>query len=67
MVVKSITGWLGHGPNSEIQNLDRRDFLGNADNTSLMSASSRLDLNTNQDRKDETRNEENFEDGNFPA
>ena len=32
-----------------------------------MSASSRLDLNTNQDRNDETRNEENFEDGDFPV
>ena len=32
-----------------------------------MSASSRLDLNINQDKNDETRNEENFEDGDFPA
>ena len=32
-----------------------------------MSASSRLDLNKNQDRNDETRNEKNFEDGDFPA
>ena len=67
MALRSITGLSGHGPNSEIQNPDRRDFLGNAGTTSLMSASSRLDWNTNQDRNDETRYEENFEDGDFPA
>ena len=43
------------------------NFSGNARNTPLMSASSRLHLNTNQDRNDETRNEENFKDGDFPA
>ena len=67
IVVKSITGSSGHGINSEVQNPNRRDFLGNADNTTLVSASSRLDLNTNQDRIDEARNKENFEDGDFPA
>ena len=29
MAVKSITGSAGHGTGSEIQNPDRRDFLGN--------------------------------------
>ena len=32
-----------------------------------MSASSRLDLNANQDRNDETHIEGNFEDGDFSA
>ena len=65
--VRSITGSTGHGTISDIQNPDRRVFLGNAGNIPLMSASSRLDLNTNQNRNDEIRNEEDFEDGDFPA
>ena len=32
-----------------------------------MSASNRLDLNIDQDRNDETRNVENFKDGDYPA
>ena len=44
MAVKSITDSTGHGMNGEVQNSDRRDFLGNIKNTQLMSASSRLDL-----------------------
>ena len=67
MVVKSITSSSGHGTNSEVQNPDRRGFLGNAGNTPLMSASSRLDLYTNQDKNDETRNEKKFEHCDFPA
>ena len=42
-------------------------FLQNAGKTLLMWASSRLDLNTNQNGNYETRNEVNFEEGNFPA
>ena len=67
MAVSSITGSSGHGRNSEVQNPDRRSFLRSAGNTPLMSASDRLDLNTNQNRNDETRHEKNFEDGDFPA
>ena len=63
--VRSITGSTGHEPISDVQNPDRRDFLGNVGNAPLMSASSRLDLNTSQNRNDETRNEENFDDGGF--
>ena len=37
MAVKSITDSLVHGPSSEVQNPDRRDFLGNAGNTTLRS------------------------------
>ena len=40
---------------------------GNTANTPLMSASRRIDLNFDQDAKDETRNVENFEDGDFSA
>ena len=65
--MRSITGSSGHGPNNEVLHLDRRDFLRNAGNTPLMSACSRSESNTNQDRNDETRNEKDFEDGDFPA
>ena len=67
MAVRSITGSSGHGPNNEVLYPDRRGFLRTAGNTPLMSASNRLNLNKNQDRIYETRNEENFEDGHFPA
>ena len=63
---RSISGSIGHGSNSDVQNPDRKTFLGNAGNTPLMSASSPLDLNTNQDRNDDTCTED-FEDGDFPA
>ena len=53
MAVRSFTGSSGHGPNNGVQNPDRRDFLGNANNTPLMSASNRLNLIANQDRNDE--------------
>ena len=65
--VRSVTGSSGHGPNSTIQNPGRRDFIGITENTPLKSASSRLALNIDQDRIDETRDIENFEDGDFPA
>ena len=67
MPVRSITGSSGHGPNCVVQKPDRRDFTGSTENTPLMSASSRLDLNVDQDGIDETRDVENFEDGDFPA
>ena len=67
MAVRSITGSSRQGPNSMVQNPDRRDFTGNTENTLLMSASSRLDSNVDQDRDDETRNVEKFEDVDFPA
>ena len=67
MAVRSITGSSGEGSSSMVQNPDRTDFTGNTQNTSLMSASSRLDLDVDQDRNDETRNVENFYDGDFPA
>ena len=53
--VRSIAVSIGHGPNSDVQNPERRDFLGNVGNTPLMSASSRLDINMNHDRIDKTR------------
>ena len=67
MAVRSITGSSGKGPNSVVRNLDRRDFTGNTKVTPLLSSFGRLDLYFDQDRNDETRNIENFEDDEFPA
>ena len=67
MDVKSITGSSRYEPNSEVLYPDRGFFLRKAGNTPLMSATSRLDLKSIQDRNDEIRNEKNFEDGDFPA
>ena len=50
-----------------VQNLVQRDCTENTENTPLMSASSRIDINVDQDRDDETRNVENFEEGDFLA
>ena len=65
MAMKSITDSTGHGTNGEVQNPDRWDFLGNIRNTPLMSASSRLDLDNELKRNGETRNDVDFEDGDF--
>ena len=67
MAVRSITGSSGHGPTSIVQNPGRRDFIGNTENTLLRSVSGRLDLNFDQDKIDDTRDIENFENGDFPA
>ena len=67
MAVKSITGSAGQGTGSEIQNPDRRDFVGNIRNTPLMSAWSQLDLGKELNRNDETRNDVDFEDGHSPV
>ena len=67
MAVRSITVSSGRGPSNVVQNPDRRDFTGHTENTPLMWASSRIDLNVDQDGNDETRNVENFENGDFPA
>ena len=67
MAVRSVTGSSGSGPNSIVQNPDRRDFTGNTEKTPLRSASSRLDSNIEQDEIDETRDIDNSEDGDFPA
>ena len=63
---RSITGSSRHGPKSTVHNPARRDFVWNAENTPLMSASSRLYLDIDQDRIDETRDIEDFVDGDFP-
>ena len=67
VVVRSITGSSGRGPNSVAQNPDHEDFSENIENTPLKTASSRADLNNDQDRIDETRNFGNFEGGDFPV
>ena len=66
MAVKSIIGSTRHGTNNKVQNFERGDFLGNVRNTPVMSASSRLGLDSELDRNDETRNDQDFEDGDFP-
>ena len=65
--VRLITESPGRGLNSMVENPDHRDFSGNIENTPLMSASSSVDLNIDQDRNGEVRNVENFEDSDFPA
>ena len=50
-----------------VQNPDQKDFSGNTEKTPLMLASSRVDLNIDKNRNDETRNVENFEDRDFPG
>ena len=67
MAVRSINVSSGHRPDSVVQNPDKRNFLGNNENTPSKSASSRLDLNNDEDRIDETRDIETFEDRDFPA
>ena len=65
--VRLTTGSTGRGLIRDVQNPDRRYFWANVGIPSLRSASSQLDVNTNQNRNDETRNEEDFEDGDFLA
>ena len=67
MAVKSILDSTGLGTNSEVENFDRRDFLGVIRYTPLMSASNRLNLDIELNWNDETRNDEDFEDGDFPV
>ena len=67
MAVGSTTGASRNGRNSLVQGCDRRDFTGNTENTPLRSASSRLDLNIEQDEVDETRDIDNSGDANLPA
>ena len=67
MAVRSITGSSGHGTNSVVQNPDKKDFIGNTENIPLKSASSQLDLKIDQERTNETRDFENFEDSDFPV
>ena len=67
MVVRSIIDSSGRGPISMVQNADQRDFTGNIEGTPLISASSRVYLNVNQDGIDDTHNVENFQAFDFPA
>ena len=50
-----------------VQNPDQKDFAVNTENTRLMSASGRIDLNVDQDKNDKTGIVDKFEDGNFPS
>ena len=55
MAVRSITESSGREPSSLVQKPDQRGISGNTANTLLMSASSRVDLNIDQDTNDGTR------------
>ena len=57
MAVELITGSTGHETNSEVQNPDRKDFLGIIRNTPLLSASNRYNLDIEMNRNDETCND----------
>ena len=61
LAVRSLTESLGRGLSSVVRNPHQRVFSGNTGNTPLMSASSRVDLNLDQDKNDDTRNVENFD------
>ena len=63
--VRSVTGSLGQGPNSEVQNIDNRDFSGNMEGTTLIRVSRRTGLNINHNGYYETQNSVNIEDGFF--
>ena len=65
VTVRSITGSSGRGLNSVVQNQDPKGFSASMEDTLLMMASSRTDLNINRNRNDEARFSENFEDGDF--
>ena len=67
LAVRSIIGSLGHGPDSTVQNRNKRDFIGSTKIPTFKSPSSPLDLNINQDRTDETHDIERFKDSDFPA
>ena len=67
MAVKSITGSTGHGTNREVQYPDLTDFLRKIRNSPLMSSSSRLVLHNDLNISDETHNDADFEDDDFPA
>ena len=67
MAVRSITGSSVHGPNSVFQNLDQIDFSGNPEDTPIMTASSRTDLNINHSRNDEMQKNETTENNDLPA
>ena len=65
MAIRSFTGSSGQGPSSVVQKPDRRDFTSKSENTPFISASSRLGLNVDQDRNDQTCNVVNFKDGDY--
>ena len=67
MAVGLITSSSKLGPNSTVQNRDRRDFILITENTPLKSASSQLDLDNDQNRINDTLDIENSEDGDFSA
>ena len=67
IAMSSITESSGRGPNNVVQNLDQKDFSGNMEITTRITASGRTVLDIDQDKLDETRKVENFYDEDFEA
>ena len=67
MAVRSITVSSRREPSGMVQNPDQREFTVKTANTPLVPTTIRVDLNVDQDRNDDTRFVENFEDGDFSA
>ena len=67
IALKLITSSSGRGLITRVENSDRKDFTVNTESTPLRSASSRLYLIIEQDVVDETGDNDNPEDGDFPA
>ena len=67
MAVRLTSGSSRREPKTAVQNSDQRDFTWNLENTPPITTSGRLKLNKDQNRIDETRDIENFEDDGFPA
>ena len=67
MAVRSTNETSGRGPSSMVQNPQQKDFSRNYENTPLVSASRRSQLNIEQERYDETRNARKLKGGDFPA
>ena len=65
MAVRSTTGSSGCGPNSVVRNLEQKNSSGSMGNPPLMTASSQIGLSIDQYKNDESRNVENFGDGDF--
>ena len=60
MALRSISGSSGREANSVVHNPHQRNFLRNMENTPLMTACGRVDLNIDDDKNDETLDVENF-------
>ena len=65
--MRSITGSWELGPEKMIQNPDQMDLPGKTDGTSLLTASSRTNLDIKHGRNDEPRDNKTIDARNFPV